>query len=205
MDSWFNYPPYIPTYKASQDTSLLSYNTPWTRLTHCICEYVCMHSVKLLFLQAAESPTCYSASWLVCWPAVNIYKNVIMIERPTDMTRTLKKEVCLDHSQKPVAKKCLFNFEKSLTGTYEGSQLNVVFWSISGYIHILIWAVLASRSLGTWLNLWTITLADSLNFLKFSLKNLWINPTHFVSVFLSFRQSLLEREDVVTCIILCVL
>lgn len=131
MDSCFNYSPHIPTYKASQDTFLLSYNTLWTRLTLCICEYICMHSVKLLSLQAAENPTCYSASWLVCWPAVNVYKNVIMIERPTDMTRTLKKEACLDHSQNLVAKKCLFNFEKSLTGTYEGSQLNVVYWSLS--------------------------------------------------------------------------
>lgn len=144
MDSWFNYPPHSPTYKASQDTSLLSYNTPWTHLTHCIWEYVCIHSAKWLFLQAAENPTCYSASCLVCWPAVNIYKNVIMIERPTDMTRTLKKK-CAWISQNPVAKKCWFNFEKSLTGTYEGSQM----WFTDPYL-VLIWAMLVSRNLGTW-------------------------------------------------------
>lgn len=66
---------------------------------------------------------------------------------------------------------------------------------MSANIHIFIWAVLASRNLDTRLNLWTLTLADILNLLKFSCKNLCINPTHFISVFLSFRQNLLERED----------
>lgn len=89
-----NLPNYFTSNRIRNHRTLPFFHTtpPGTHLTHCICESICMHSVKMLFLQAAKHPTYYSASWLVCWPVVNIYKNVIVTERPREITRTLKKE-----------------------------------------------------------------------------------------------------------------
>lgn len=43
--------------------------------------------------------------------------------------------------------------------------------------------------------MWTLTLADILNLLKFSCKDLWINPPHFVSVFIIQTKSFGEGRS----------